>query len=353
MKVGLIARGEDRGLGHMTWEFQRAMAPDRTLLIDMGPLGRGFPTHPDRYPGATVARFDGAQLPERIVRPWLDGLDVLYSAETFYDWQVCRWADEAGVATVLHVMPEFHRHHDEGHGLPEPTAWWAPTPWRMDRLPAATRLVPVPVALDRWPTPVMQDPHRPVRILHVAGHRALADRNGTSLFLQALRTTQRPIEVTLSGQDGRLPAVRTPRHIKLASRPSGSADYWSMYADHDLLVMPRRYGGLCLPAQEAMAAGLGLLMPDCPPNSWWPSWPIPARPGGDVRTPCGEVATWTASTTAIGMALGHFSDDRDALAALQARSRAWAAEHSWETLAPVYEAELASAVESRAMAVKP
>jgi hypothetical protein len=32
-------------------------------------------------------------------------------------------------------------------------------------------------------------------------------------------------------------------------------DYWAVYDDVSLLLLPRRYGGLCLPMQEAAACG--------------------------------------------------------------------------------------------------
>jgi glycosyltransferase involved in cell wall biosynthesis len=39
-----------------------------------------------------------------------------------------------------------------------------------------------------------------------------------------------------------------------------------MYENQHLLIIPRRYGGLCLPALEAAACGLVVAMPDVSPN---------------------------------------------------------------------------------------
>ena len=44
-----------------------------------------------------------------------------------------------------------------------------------------------------------------------------------------------------------------------------------------MLVMPRKYGGLCLPVLEAAARGLALVMTDTVPNSDWPIVPIPVQ----------------------------------------------------------------------------
>jgi len=55
VKVGLIARADDRGLGIMCWEFHRAMRPHATLVVrEPGAEARGFQPHLDRYPDATV-----------------------------------------------------------------------------------------------------------------------------------------------------------------------------------------------------------------------------------------------------------------------------------------------------------
>jgi len=339
MRVGLIARAEDRGLGNLTWEFHRHVQPERTLVVDMGTLARGFQPHLDRYPDATVAAFDGATLPEQLVREWLDGLDVIYSAETFYDWHLLTWAAEAGVATVLHVMPEFYRHVAED--LPHPTATWAPTPWRWDTLPADTRLVPVPVATDRFQRTLGYD--GPLRVLHVAGHRAAGDRNGTLQLAQALRRVTQPMRVRMLTQDPRLPAMRVARSVQLEVEPGGRGHYWDLYDDADVLALPRRYGGLSLPVQEALAAGLAVVMPDVDPNAWWPTIRVPATSRGALNTPGGPVPLYAANPTRLARTLDVLAAEPDVLPAAREAAAAWVAEHSWEALLPVYLDQLAEA----------
>src|SRR5690349_783963 len=105
------------------------MRPDRTLVIDMGPISRGFVQHPERYPAGLVVEWAGGDLPEDTVRDWIAGLDVVYSCETFYDWRVVDWCRESRVATVLHAMPEFYRPIAVAD-CPVPDETWLPTPWR-------------------------------------------------------------------------------------------------------------------------------------------------------------------------------------------------------------------------------
>jgi glycosyltransferase involved in cell wall biosynthesis len=342
VQVGLIARADDRGLGHMTWEFHRHLQPARTLVVrEPGAEARGFAPHLDRYPDATVVRFDGGLLPEAEVRAWLQGLDVLYSAETFYDWHLVDWAEQAGVATVLHVMPEFFHHH-----VPPTTAVWAPTPWRLQHLPAYTRVVPVPVATDRFP---MAAPARAdqLRVLHTAGHRAAADRNGTTQLLQALRRTRQPMAVRLTTQDPALPKAALPRTVTLQAEVGGRAGYWDLYAAADVLVLPRRYGGLCLPVQEAMAAGLAVVLPDTAPNDWWPALLVPGRERGHINTAAGTLPLFAADPHQLAQQLDQLAASPELVAEAQQASLAWAQAHSWAELAPLYRAELARAADPR------
>jgi hypothetical protein len=45
-------------------------------------------------------------------------------------------------------------------------------------------------------------------------------------------------------------------------------NYLDQYKDGDVLVIPRKYGGLCLPMQEALAHGIPVIMPDIEPNDY-------------------------------------------------------------------------------------
>lgn len=347
MKVGLIARAEDRGLGVQSWEFFRHIKPERTLVIDMGELARGFEPHYDRYPGATVVGFRGGQLPEAEVRAWLEGLDAIFAAETLYDWHLADWAREAGARTVVQLNPEFF-HHGESGGPPAPDAWWAPTPWRMEHLPKRTRLVPVPVAADRFATREARvASHEPLRVLHVVGHRAAADRNGTLQLFQALRHVREPIHVRLVTQDPQLPRIRSQRTVTVETVTGGVADYWRLYDDADVLVMPRRYGGLCLPVQEALAAGLAVVMTDCPPNQFWPIIPVRATTRTALTTATGQVPMYAAHPGELGRTLNHLAAEREAVELARRAGRAWVAAHSWEVMLPTYEAELAAVADQK------
>ena len=342
MRIGLIARAENRGLGHITWEVHRHLAPTATLAVSMGELARGFVTHMDRYPDATWVRFDEhGRLPNHAVSWARDNqLDVVYSAETFYDWRIVADCTAAGIGTVLHTMPEFHRRPE----CDTPSTVWLPTPWReLHHLNA--RLVPVPVATDRpWARAADPMDMGPLRVLHVAGHAAAGDRNGTQLFLEALAGIRARVHVTVITQDRGLPGVHdVGPGVTLERVLGGVDDYWEMYGGQHVMVMPRRYGGLCLPVQEAMAAGLAVVMPRVSPNTWWPTRLVPAGRGSDREAPAGPIHTANVDVRALAETITTMAKDRQVVADYQAKSREWAQAHSWEALAPTWLAALGDA----------
>lgn len=336
MKVALLARADARGIGHICWDVWKnrdALGVDRVAVVDMGDLRRGFADDLTRFPpDAPVLPFHDGTLPEAETRAWVEGADVLYFVETAYDRRLMEWANDAGVATVGHLMPEFHR-----PDWPLPTVTWSPTPWRMDTLPLSTRLVPVPV--DSRPQPE-RDPG-PLGVCHVAGHRAMGDRNGTTVVAQALRYLRGPMVVDVWCQDSRLPALRAPRGVVLRRHVRGVTDRWEQYDGADVLVLPRRYGGLCLPAHEAAACGLGLVMTDCPPNpDVWPITGIRCERGASIVTPCGEVPMWNASPVHLAEILNRLASNPDEVTKMREASREWAEAHSWERLGRLWRSEM-------------
>lgn len=312
MKLGVIARADDRGLGNQTWEVCRHLHPDRVLVIRApGSERQGFPVHLDRFPGATVVTVDERHwtLPEQPVRDWLDGLDVIYTAETLYDPRIADWARDQHVATVIHANPEWYR-----EGAQNPTAWWSATRWRAEHLPADTRLVPMPVPTDRWPTPRPGD-----TVLHVGGKAAANDRNGSHLA-----------------------RAHVDSHSDQDRRPI--ANYWEIYEGHGILVLPRRYGGLCLPVIEACGAGLVPIMPDVDPNGMWPIVPVPATRTGSFTMMGGTIDLHDVDPTALDAAIQH---TRDHLNELRQDVTAWVDRNSWDALTARWLDELSRAADGR------
>jgi Glycosyl transferases group 1 len=341
VRLGIVARSDDRGLGNQTWEACRHLHPDRVLLIEPEHDKR-FTQHPERYDqfDTTRASWRSGRLNEMLCRGWLRGLDVVYTAEAYYDPRFPEWAQSERVPVVVHANPEFMP--PSAVTVPS-VAWWTATPWRLAHLPPATRIVPMPVPA----CPIQRDESERLRFLHVAGWPAVGDRNGTEIVAEAAMRLAVPCDVIIRGQhpqlaNGRRYRRRT-RPVRLTIESNSVPDYWSLYRDADILVMPRRFGGLCLPVQEAMSAGLATIMPDCSPNQIWPGARLPARARASVRTPAGNIPLHDVDPRVLAESMGELVTDRELVRKLQREATEWAQANSWQALRPVWMRELEAA----------
>lgn len=330
MRLGVIARCEDRGLGYQSLDACRHLHPERVLLIDPGHDKR-FVSHWDWYDpwDVTQVRWTSGRLDEATVCRWLDGLDVVYTAESVYDDRLPRWAAQAGVGVVVHANPEFLSARDAGM----PVTWWVATPWRLDHLPARTRVVPMP-------TPEPPYRHKPtgdLRFLHIAGWPAVADRNGTNDVAEA--AARIAAELVIRGQHPNIIRYRLDRNVTVEA--GNVTDRWDLYRDADVLVMPRRFGGLCLPVIEALAVGLPVVMSDVSPNEVWPGPRVPAREGQTVATRAGLIPLYDTDPVALAECLNEL--DAEIVGKLHQEAREWAEANSWDALRPLWQDELARA----------
>lgn len=346
MKLGLIARCEDRGLGNLTREFYEHMSPDRVLLVlPHSDLDK----HVMWYPGATWCELDvktkgnvGSHfVDENLVREWLHGLDIVYTAETFYDWRITEWAREQAVRTVCHAMPEYFRIER----APMVDQWWNPTTYRQAHMPRKTHVVPVPIATDRFGL-ITSEPEVPLRWLHPAGARAAKDRNGTVTLMRALKLVKEQHDVTIRSQEYFDWGVTVGRNVRLTQHHDSVEDYATIYENTDAVIIPRKYGGLCLPAHESMAAGCALVMTDTRPNNEWPIVPIPVEmEGGVMGMYDNKIPLAVAQPGAIAEVMDFMATNLDTVRLKRAQSFQYASSFSWERLKPTIVRELESVLE--------
>lgn len=315
MKIGLIARSEyARGLAIQSKNFYDHMPVDRVLLIHMPAPDCAL--RDDWYPGATITdSLPGHTLDRELVTEWMRGLDVVFTIETPYDWDLPNWARALGVKTVIQGNPEFVRHgQDEYAHFAHPDEWWWPTSWRMELLPYG-RLMPVP--MPDHPQTAAPSHDEVLKVYHVAGKRAFADRNGTDIFIDAMRTFQPNIHVTLHGLEHSLPEIQPVRNLAIEVENIGVSNLWDMHKDQHMLVLPRRYGGLCLPALEAASRGIAVMMTECSPNTELASVLVPAMEGRQIRVAAGQIPTHTVHHFYLGQEINALANDRDRLALAQ------------------------------------
>lgn len=240
---------------------------------------------------------------------------MIFTVETTYDPDLFARAQERGIRCVIYVNPELWRPHETEHA-----EVWYPTDWRLDSLPPG-QVVPMPVATDRFGGTAGEG------WLHVGGHRAAGDRDGMTLAIRAARAAG--VQLTVTSQD----RIGANRYITLRSPVD---EYPDLYAGMGAMILPRRYGGLSLKAQEAMAAGLAVVMTDCPPNQRWPIVGVKATKGATIALPGGRIDTYNADLNDLVSTLRRLRADPEELASHQSRSRQWAKDNSWDALGPLW-----------------
>lgn len=268
MRIGLIARMDNTGLGIQTWEFFRHMQPAKTMVIDFSAYKK-MRQYPDRYdyPGAVWVMT--IPTPQQI-EEFLDDIDVVFTAEIPYSYLLVTRAKERGIPMLIQPNYEFSGWLSKKN-LPRPDVFGLPSKWHYDDFPEPKIYLPVPIATERF-KPTKHDSAK--SFLHVVGNPAANDRNGTRDLLKALKLVKSPINITISclvprHVEDMLRGQVFPRNVKIVTDTTSPDYYWQLYEGHDVLVMPRRYGGLCLPANEAIGANMPVIMPDVSPNNEW------------------------------------------------------------------------------------
>lgn len=283
MRLGLVARADNSGLGIQTFEFYRHMRPDKTMVVDISNLN-GNKQYPERYADnaiGTVNFVTGIPTPNDI-NEFLKDLDVVFVAEAPYNYFLYERARELGVKTAVQYNYEFFDWFSYQH-YPKPDMLIAPSKWHYadvqdwcDKNSVKHVYLHCPVDRDKLP---FRKILKARTFLHVAGKSAAHDRNGTNTVIEAGKylTSQAKILIHFQGEQGlshqattslaeyiqMLGAQKTP---KVIIRHNEFENYEDVYAEGDVLLLPRRYGGNCLPMNEALSIGMPVIMTNISPN---------------------------------------------------------------------------------------
>lgn len=341
LRLGLIAWWTPTGLGYQTRALHDHLHPARTLVIDLA-ARKGMPANREWFPDAMVTQ--GAPSDAEVGR-FLDGLDVVFVCETPMNYGLFSQARERGIRTVLQANFEFLDYANDV-SLPRPTVLALPSPWNRHRYDVGRfpHLWDLPVPTD--PTGLPQRHITEAKtFLHVAGRPAIRDRNGTLDFIETARrcsdlgarwvlTTQAPHEYAQA-------VAGTPVEVV-----SGLPTPGDVYRDGDVLILPRRYGGLCLVASEALQTGLPVVMPDIDPNNTWlpAEWLVPAKPSGQFRAKT-LIDCHNTDLDALEALVRRLWANPDLVTAWAGQARHIAQQWTWDALMPTYKTFLAATME--------
>jgi len=286
MRLGIIARSDNTGLGNQTRELVKMLNPHRILLID----SRSFNSneqHPEWYKDYQVIRSNGFPRGTEI-STFLREVDVVLSCETFYSTNFADYARHKNVKTILQYNYEFLENVSK-LDAPLPNVFLAPSLWNLDKMinlfGDRTRIKHLPPPTDATlfeavKTNNMSKNHN--RLLHIGGKKAARDRNGTETVIEMLKYSKTDYELVIKTQTPLDIKCDDPRLTIDTGNPENREE---MYNGYDAMILPRRYAGLCLPMNEALISGLPVFMTNLMPNNAIlpPEWLVKTEKVGQFR----------------------------------------------------------------------
>lgn len=244
MNLGIIVRTDHTGLGYQSRALEKMLSPAKTLEVANGEDIPSF------------AKYSA----------FLEGLDVMLTCETPYIYEAWNWARMAKVKTFCQPNWELFDGLIQPN-MPHPDQYLMPSYWMLDEMKS---LFPNTIYL---PPPTIEDDFKKAReinlkrtgkrrFVHIIGRNAIYDRNGWVAIMDALPKVKADFELVVYSQQD-MTGYSDPR---VKYKVFDVEDQTELYTDYDALILPRRYGGLCLPMNEALLSGLPVIMTDIEPN---------------------------------------------------------------------------------------
>jgi hypothetical protein len=313
MRLGIIARSDNTGLGNQTKELIDMLKPDKVLLIDSTPFNKNK-QHPEWYKDYDCIRSTGFPTLQQI-KLFLKDVDVVLSCETFYDQNFVRYAKKYGVKTILQYNYELFGNL-AAPNLALPDVLLSPSVWHIEHV---KKLFGNESKVVHLPPPTnqlifsgakeinMSKDHN--RILHIAGKKAAKDRNGTNTILEMLKYSNADYELVVRSQSEIETSIKDSRLTIEIGNPDNRED---MYSGFDAMVLPRRYAGLCLPMNEALMSALPVFMTDVSPNDYVlpKEWLIKSSSLGTFRTKV-RIELFEANTKELAFSVDNYINDKN------------------------------------------
>jgi len=205
MRLGIIARSDNTGLGNQTRELVNMLNPDKILLINSAPFNKNK-QHPEWYEGYNFYSTKGGMPTTKEIIWFLKDVDVVISCETFYHLDLVDLARQQGTKTILQYNYElFGNLTNPNWSLPD--VLLSPSLWNIDivkeKFGSACDVIHLPPPTNESLFNKAKDNNLSKdhnRILHIAGKKAAKDRNGTETVLQMLKYSKANYELVITTQ---------------------------------------------------------------------------------------------------------------------------------------------------------
>ncbi|MBP7018703.1 hypothetical protein KBB17_04330 [Candidatus Saccharibacteria bacterium] len=275
MRIGLLAFATKTGLGYQAKSYFKHLPVTKVLELD-NRIHNNYKQE-NWYPDSIKVNGVPAV---KILDKFVDNLDVIIFAETPVNLEIYEIARSKNVKTVNIVNWEYFDSSIMGKNL-VPDAIIMPSVWYFNAARQFCDKTDVGLYQLHHPVDRADFPFRLRKSFdhfHVAGQPLRHDdRNGTLDYLKAFPDGL----VTIQNKKTARFLKRSYRNAKIVKNVESK----DLYDFGDTLVLPRHYGGNCLPLNEAISCGLPVVMPDASPNSnLLPNgWLVPVENSGELE----------------------------------------------------------------------
>jgi hypothetical protein len=269
MRLGIIARSDNTGLGNQTRELVNMLNPNKILLINSAPFNNNK-QNPDWYKDYNVYSTKNGMPTTKEIVWFLKDVDVVISCETFYHLDLVDLARQQGTKTILQYNYElFGNLTNPNWSLPD--VLLSPSLWNIEivkeKFGSVCDVIHLPPPtneslFNKAKENNLSKDHN--RILHIAGKKAAKDRNGTESIFEMVKHSKEDYELVIKSQTPLNPNCKDSRVKIEIGNPASRED---MYDGFDAMILPRRYAGLCLPMNEALMSALPVFMTNVSPNN--------------------------------------------------------------------------------------
>lgn len=261
-RYGLIGTCYNTGISHIASGFAEHLDM-KTLLVETKP----FTSFPERFKNHRLTKT----MSQADIEWLFYNINVLMFIETPYDWSIIKKAKARGIKVVFMPMIEWlDRSRPELRDIDLflcPSSYTFATMQALN-LPGKCVEIPCEVPCDKKKF-IERQPIRKVRtFLHNGGHGGIGGRNSTAELLEAISLTDINAKFIIRSQFPLTDKIKDPR---IRYIEGNIENYWDLYAEGDIWIMPWKYGVAALGLQESMVAGLLPVITDMAPfNEFMP-----------------------------------------------------------------------------------
>ena len=290
VKLGIYAFSNDSGLGNQYKRLIYMIKPYRILAIDSSGFSKNKSQHWDWYDNFSGYKIKGFPT-NRDVRVFLKDLTHVLVCENPLNFSLYSEAERMGIKVFCQTNYEFCDNLNRPN-LALPYKFLMPSHWMIDDMKSRfgqdrTLYLPPPINQGEFSEARKINFERKgkIRLLHIVGTMAYNDRNGTKDVLEALKYTNAEFDLVIKSQH-QLPDDYFVQDHRVSYQMENVVDPQDLYKDFDAVILPRKFGGLCLVTNEALMSGLPVFMTDVSPNNQLlpKEWLIKAAKVGEFKT---------------------------------------------------------------------